>query len=80
MPESYRAILVDGQLRWLEDVPERIRHGTERVCVRVTVEEGDPQDQSELRSLLDDIAEDDPFSGVEDPVDWQRRLRREDLT
>lgn len=80
MPESYRAILVDGQLHWLEDVPESIRHGTEEVRVRVTVEEGDPQGRSELRSLLDDIAEDDPFSGIEDPVDWQRRLRREDLT
>jgi hypothetical protein len=78
MSESYRAILVDGQLRWLDDVPDVLRHGTENVRVRVTVEEQEDGDsEDELSPLLDELAEADPFSNIDDPVEWQRDLRRE---
>jgi hypothetical protein len=79
MAESYRAILIDGRLRWLDDVPDAIRHGTEELRVRVAIEESKEQDEGELETLLDELAEADPYSDIEDPVAWQRRLRREDL-
>lgn len=81
MSESYRAILVDGHLHWLDDVPDAIRHGTDELRVRVTVEEpGEESGQAEengeeLASLLEDIAERDPFRDIDDPVAWQRQLR-----
>jgi len=78
MSESYRAILIDGQLHWLDDVPDVLRHRTGEVRVRVTIEEQDNEDGDELSSLLDELAETDPFSDIDDPVEWQRHLRRED--
>lgn len=78
MSESYRAILVDGRLQWLDDVPSAIRQRSGEVRVRVTIEEQrDERNREELASLLDEIADDDPFNDVEDPVEWQRELRRE---
>jgi len=78
MSESYRAILVDGQLRWLDDVPDVLRHGTEDVQVNVTIEEQEEgNNEDELSSLLDELAEADPFSDIDDPVEWQRELRQE---
>jgi len=77
MSESYRAILVDGHLHWLDDVPDAIRHGTGEVRVRVTIEEQNEQNGDELASLLDELAEADPFGDIDDPVEWQRKLRAE---
>lgn len=81
MSESYRAILVDGRLRWLDEVPDALRHGTGEVWVRVTIEErgeerGRKEEKGEeLASLLEEIAESDPFRDIDDPVEWQRQLR-----
>ncbi|MFP4227829.1 MAG: hypothetical protein ACLFTE_03275 [Salinivenus sp.] len=79
MSESYRAILVDGRLQWLDEVPDEIRHGSGEVRVRITVEQRTKKEEEELVSLLDELAEADPFSDIDDPVEWQRRLRQEDL-
>ncbi|MCS3650207.1 hypothetical protein GGQ08_001500 [Salinibacter ruber] len=77
MSKSYRAILVDGRLHWLDDVPDAIRRGTDELRVRVTIEEADGQDERELGALLDELAEADPYSSIDDPVEWQRELRKE---
>jgi hypothetical protein len=77
MSESSRAILVDGHLHWLDDVPDAIRHGTEEVRVRVTIEGADGKDGDELGSLLDALSEADPYGEIDDPREWQRRLRGE---
>lgn len=77
MSESYRAILIDGHLHWLEDVPDAIRHGTDKLRVRVTIEDANGQDEEELGTLLDELAEADPHSSIDDPVEWQRELRGE---
>jgi hypothetical protein len=77
MSESYRAILVDVHLHWPDEVPGRIRHGTEELRVRVTIEDTDEPDEHELGSLLDECAEADPYSDVDGPVEWQRELRQE---
>lgn len=77
MSKSYRAILVDGRLRWLDDVPEAIRHGAGDVLVQVVVDDQTEEASEELASLLDEIAAEDPYKDIEDPVEWQRELRRE---
>lgn len=77
MAESYHAVLVDGQLRWLDEVPDAFSHGTVELRVRVTVEEAEEEVADELGPLLDECAEADPYSDVDDPVEWQRRIRGE---
>lgn len=54
MSRFYHAILVDGQLHWLDDVPESLRRGTKEVQVRVTIEKqdnGDDEVNSHLSSM-----------------------------
>ena len=75
MSESYRTILVNGHLRWLDDGPDAIRRGTDELRVRVTIEDTDGQDEGELGTLLDECAEADPYRDIDDPVEWQRELR-----
>jgi hypothetical protein len=66
-----------GTSNWLNDVPDAIRRETDELRVRVTIEEQDNgDDKDELSSLLDELAEADPFSDIDDPVEWQRGLRR----
>lgn len=77
MAESYRAILINGHLQWLDDVPEAIRQGTGKVRIRVTVEEYSDRNGDELGALLDELADADPFGDIDDPVSWQQKLRRE---
>lgn len=78
MSESAPTILVDEEIHWLDDVPEHLRHGTEDVRVRVTIDEQEKgNNEDELSSLLDELAEADPFSDIDDPVEWQRQLRAE---
>jgi hypothetical protein len=54
------------------------RGGKRRVCIendgasRIVAENED-----ERASLLDDRADADPFSAIEDPVAWQRTLRND---
>lgn len=77
MSESYRAILVNGRLQWLDDVPDVVKQGATEVRVRVTIEEKQDKNPNEVTSLLDELAVDDPFKEIENPVKWQRALRRE---
>jgi hypothetical protein len=45
--------------------------------VQVVVEDQTEEASEELASLLDDITAEDPYEDIEDPVEWQRGLRRE---
>ena len=42
--ESYRSLLVDGQLRRVDEVPDAIRRGSDELRVRATIEEAGEQD------------------------------------
>jgi hypothetical protein len=64
-------------IRWLNDVPDAIRRGTGELRVRVMIEETGEQDEEELGTLLNELAEADPYSDIDDPVEWQRELRGE---
>jgi hypothetical protein len=77
MPTSYRAVLEERRVHWLDEVPEALRDAEGKVHVHVTVvgERGGGE-QEELSTLLDELAAADPFRDVEDPGEWQRRLRR----
>jgi hypothetical protein len=78
MAKSYSAILKlrESRLQWLDEVPDTIRHGEGGVRVCVTVSESEEEDGNELESLLDELAAEDPFRDIDDPVEWQRGLRQ----
>lgn len=78
MLRTYKAILDGDQVQWIDIPPERTRP----VQVHITVlEEGEPKLPVEggrvMSEALAALARRGTFSGITDPVAWQREQRRE---
>ena len=78
MLHTYRAILDDDRVRWLEQRPER--SGTMQVHITI-LEEGarkTPADRGRVMAeSLAELAKRGTFAEISDPVAWQRELRSE---
>ncbi len=76
MLKTFKAFLQDGQLEWIEDVPEL---GNERLQVYVTVLDT-PSDQAlptsgqRMAAALEQLATIHEVENI-DPVQWQREIR-----
>jgi hypothetical protein len=84
MLPTYRAIIENNQLRWIDETPERaLQH--QPLYVLVTIPDEPPQPDKELCELrrakvteiLRQMAERHSLNEITDPVSWQRE-RRED--
>ena len=78
MLHTYRAILDDDRVTWLEQPPER--SGT--VQVHITILEEEERESSDKRGRimaesLAELAQRGAFAEITDPVAWQRELRSE---
>ena len=78
MLHTYRAILDDDRVRWLEQPPHR--SGT--VQVHITILEDEERESSDTRGRimaenLVELAQRGTFAEITDPVAWQRELRSE---
>ncbi len=81
---TYQAVLIGDRLEWVEAAPPLPRNG-EGVRVYVTIlPEVSPENEDalverkeSLRYLLEELAELNIFAGVDDPVAWQREIRRD---
>ena len=82
--DSYRALVTKDGIRWLGPVPALVSEG--RAVEATVVVRGESEllplpgpglDGKDLVALLDRIADAGAFDGIEDPVEWQRRLRAE---
>lgn len=78
MLRTYKAILHGDQVQWIDTPPERARP----VQVHITVlEEKEPKLPVEggqvMAEALAALASIGTFSGITDPVAWQREQRRE---
>ena len=78
MLHTYRAILDEDRVRWLEEPPER--SGT--VQVHITFLEEDERKSSTDRGRimaesLAELAQRGTFAAITDPVAWQQELRSE---
>ena len=75
---TYKAILRDNQIEWLECPPET--SGALQVYVAFPEEQDTefPSNRGELMAeVLAELARRDTFSTIPDPVTWQRELRAE---
>ena len=81
---TYQAVLKGDRLEWVEAAPSLPR-SEEGVPVYVTILREVPrQDEAELverkeslRLLLEELSESDVFAEIDDPVAWQREIRRD---
>ena len=83
MLPTYKALLQGDHLIWLDGEPEAIKK-TGAVLVYVTIAEDASSSDSDVRErgrkmgeLLNRLAERNALSEIDDPVMWQRDLRRE---
>ena len=78
MLQTYRAILDDDRVRWLEQPPER--SGTMQVHITI-LEEGGRETSADrgrvMAESLAELAKRGTFAEISDPVAWQRELRSE---
>jgi hypothetical protein len=84
MMMTYKAILRGDRLVWIEAPPE-VAAVDDGVPVHVTfLREALPEDeealverQESLRALLEELVALNPFADIDDPVAWQREIRRD---
>ena len=78
MLHTYKAILDDDRVRWLEKPPER--SGTMQVHITI-LEDGARESTVErdrvMAESLAELAKRGSFAEISDPVAWQRELRSE---
>ena len=78
MLRTYKAILRDNQVEWLEPPPEK--SGTVQVHITVLEEpvpELVPKRGRVMAEALAELARRGTFAEITDPVAWQRELRSE---
>lgn len=78
MLRTYKAILHDNQIEWLEQPPEK--SGTVQVYITVLdepVPEPLPNRGREMAEALAELARRGTFADITDPVAWQREVRSE---
>jgi hypothetical protein len=76
MAESYRAVLKGDRLKWTDVVPSHLE--TEQP-VEVTILEAQDhlRDRRRMAEALEKLAAIDAFSGISDPSEWQREIRKD---
>lgn len=78
MSQSYRAFLHGDRLEWRDDPPGI--EETVPVIVTLSVEREELSDAERGRRMaeaLRQLAKGGAFSYIEDPVEWQREIRRD---
>lgn len=78
MLRTYKAILHDNQIEWLEQPPEK--SGTVQVYITVLdepVPEPLPNRGRVMAEALAELARRGAFADITDPVAWQREVRSE---
>lgn len=83
MMNTYRAVLKGSHLEWRGESPPEISAGRD-VAVEVTVLRDDRLSASRasdagerMAAALEKLATSAAVAGIEDPVEWQRRMRQD---
>ena len=75
MPRTYEGILKNEHIEWRgESPPKGLRV---RIHATVIEETTDSERGARMAASLSKLAETDAFKNVGDPVEWQRRIRRD---
>ena len=75
MQRTYTAILHGDRVEWLNEKPEENK--PVQVQISVLEDERVPTQGEELARLLGMLAEKGTFDHIEDPVAWQREIRKD---
>ncbi len=80
MLRTYKAILKGNVLEWTGSVPEL--NGERSLNVSVTILEKESNSEKtkrgkEMAAILNELSETNPFSVIDDPVQWQREVRED---
>lgn len=76
MLPTYKAILRDDHVEWIDSPPDRSR----ATPVHITLLEEKPSVTDRGKAMaqaLEKLAESGAFSDIEDPVAWQREVRKD---
>ena len=78
MSRTYRAVLYNDRVEWLDQPPEQADARQARIMV---LDESAPESLSErgrmMAEVLGELAGRSTFATISDPVAWQRELRAE---
>lgn len=79
MSESYRAILKGDQLEWTDAAPTDLasEQPVEVTIVDVPGHADTTTQGQRMARALERLAEADAFSHIQDPVEWQREIRKD---
>lgn len=81
MLKTYPALIVDGHVEWLDQVPPESSSGPMKVEVAVVTLPVHPLSDDErrqrLRALFEKMKLENGFASIPDPVAWQRELRKD---
>ncbi len=80
MTKTYKAVLKGNQLDWIADAPESDQNHP--VKVEVIVEEKpkvkkNVSNNMSILECLEDLAASNAFAEIDDPVEWQREIRKD---
>ena len=80
MANTYRAVLNGDHLEWVDDKPDDV--GDEPLSVQVTILEETISEKKKTQgemaaAWLQKIADRGGIKGIEDPVAWQREIRKD---
>ena len=78
MERTYWAVLHKGRLEWMGTRPEIDSDRHIEVKVVISEEQArSPVDSKKAAAALRELAESGAFLGIDDPVEWQREIRKD---
>ncbi len=80
MLHTYNAILRGNEIEWLDEKPEGAGAGRPlKVQVKIVEEESEQKKPNGklAAEILEKLSRSDPFKDIEDPVAWQREIRKD---
>lgn len=77
MSRTYRAILHDDRVEWLEQPPEQADARQVHITVLDESAQESPDRGRTMAEVLAELAGRGTFATISDPVAWQRNLRTE---
>jgi hypothetical protein len=80
MLQTYKARLKGDRLEWIGSIPREVAKTSTLVRVTILREEVKPDAERtgpKMARALEELALSDPPTQIEDPVEWQREIRRD---
>lgn len=78
MPRTYKAVLHGDRVEWIDAPPARDIATPVQISLLESAQEiPDPERGQRMAEALEQLARSGAFAGIEDPVNWQREVRRD---